>query len=72
MNAGSGARPVRKNPSISLIWAKCRAGGVSPRSSAEIAWDGADCATWAEPSLSASIAEAPGAEMLCSGSRPSS
>ena len=69
--SGSASRPVRKKPSISLICAKCTAGGVSPLSSGPKPWLSADCATCAEPSLSASIADMPGGETDHCGSRPS-
>ena len=71
VKAGSAWRPVRKNPSISLTWAKWTASGVSPLSSAVNPWLSADCTTCAEPSFSAASAETPGGETDHSGSRPS-
>ena len=72
MKSAWGSRPVTKKPSFSLIWAKWTAGGVSPFSSDVSPCDSADCTTWAEPSMSAAIADLPGGEMLWVGSRPSS
>jgi hypothetical protein len=61
--AGSAARPVRKNPSISLTWAKWTAAGVSLLSSDAKPWLRADWTTCAEPSFRAAIAETPGGEI---------
>ena len=60
--SGSGSRAVTKKPSISLIWAKWTAVGVSPLASELNAWLGADWMTWASPSSSALMAETPGGE----------
>ena len=68
--AGSGARPVRKNPSISLIWAKCTAGGAWPFSSGPKPWDGADWHTCTVPATTPSIADLPGRRDGMLGSEP--
>ncbi len=46
MKSGSASRLVRKNPSISLICAKCLTLGVSPLPNVVNPWLNADCATW--------------------------
>jgi len=71
-NAGSGARPVRKKPSFSLIWAKWTAGGAWPFSSGPNPCEGADWATCAVPCRRPSIADLPGGAMECFGWNPSS
>ena len=71
-NSGSGSRPVRKKPSISLIWAKWTTPGSSPFDSGPKAWLSADCTTWAEPSFKAAMAETPGGETDQSASSPTS
>ena len=70
--SASGSRPVRKKPSISLIWAKWTTPGASPLDSGPKAWLSADWTTWAEPSLSAAMAETPGGDTDQSASSPSS
>ncbi len=70
-NVGSGARPVRKNPSISLIWAKCIAGGAWPFSRGPKPWDGADWHTCTVPATTPSIADFPSGAMECLGANPS-
>src|SRR5262249_10237558 len=59
VNAGSGARPVRKKPSFSLIWAKCTAGGICPFSSGPKPCDGADWHTCTVPATTPSMADFP-------------
>src|SRR3990172_3728182 len=71
VKAGSALRPVRKNPSISLTWAKCTAAGVSPLSSEAKPLLTSECTTAADPSFKAAIAETPGGEIDHAGSRPS-
>jgi hypothetical protein len=70
-NAGSGARPVRKNPSISLICAKCTAGGAWPFSSGPKPCDGADWQTCTVPATTPSMADLPSGAMECLGANPS-
>ena len=72
MKAGSGARPVRKKPSFSLIWAKWTAGGRWPFSSGPKPCEGADWQTCTVPSTSPSIADLPGGAIECLGAKPSS
>ena len=69
---GSGARPVRKNPSISLIWAKCATGGAWPRSSGPKPCDGADWQTSTVPATTPSMADLPAGATECRGASPSS
>ena len=69
---GSGARAVRKKPSISLIWAKWTAGGFWPFSSGPKPCDGADWPTCTVPFTSPSIEDVPAAATECFGSNPSS
>jgi hypothetical protein len=69
-NSGSALRPVTKNPSRSLIWAKWATGGVWPRSRGPKPWAGADWATWAVPSSSEAMADLPGCDTRCTGSSP--
>ena len=71
-NPGSGSRAVRKNPSVSLIWAKWTTPGSSPRDSGPKAWLSADCTTWALLSFKAAMADTPGGETDHSASSPSS
>ncbi len=72
MKPGSGARPVRKNPSISLIWAKCTAGGVWPFSSGPKPCEGADWQTCTVPATTPSMADLPAGATECRGASPSS
>ncbi len=72
VNDGSAARPVRKKPSFSLIWAKCTAGGFCPFSSGPKPWEGADWQTCTVPSTTPSIADLPAGAIECFGCRPSS
>ena len=71
MKPGSGTRPVRKKPSISLIWAKCTAGGAWPFSSEPNPCDGADWQTCTVPAATPSMADRPGGAIECRGVRPS-
>jgi hypothetical protein len=68
---GSAARPARKKPSISLICAKCTAGGACPFSSGPKLCDGADWQTWTVPATTPSMADLPGGATECRGVRPS-
>ncbi len=71
MKEGSAARPVRKKPSFSLIWAKCTTGGRCPFSSGPNPCEGADWATCTVPFTSPSMADLPGGAIECFGSNPS-
>src|SRR5882672_10380903 len=66
---GSAARPVRKKPSFSLIWAKCTTGGRCPFSSGPKPCEGADWATWTVPSTSPSMPDLPGGAIECRSTR---
>ena len=70
--AGSAARAVRKNPSFSLIWAKCTAAGICPFSSGPKPCDGADWQTCTVPATTPSIADLPAGAIECLGVSPSS
>ena len=71
MKFGWGVRPVRKNPSFSLICAKCTADGRCPFSSGPKACDGADWHTCTLPSRSPSMADFPAGATECFGANPS-
>ena len=67
---GSDARPVRKNPSISLIWAKCTTGGARPRSSGPNPCEGADWQTCTVPATTPSMADLPAGATECRSREP--
>jgi len=69
---GSATRPVRKKPSISLIWAKWTAGGVWPFSSGPKPCDGADWQTCTVPAATPSMADLPSGAIEWFGESPSS